>query len=320
MSRLKRYTDSIDNFIRNKSCISGDNLDNHNLITKEIDKCDHMCATLLLTVLNTACKKTKKTIHGYHMACGIDMIHMITRLLDDKIEYENEYGREKIRNTVAELSTCVYQSLSSNIDTVSFNMKDVAFKIQTFCNNYLNKKIYKIVKYDGYVSSKKMQKSDILNIKFKKEDEIKEKLQKMYVVDKSIMLEKIESTYGAMCQCSLVLGWVLGGGDEKHLESLEQLGIYLGIMFKLCKDFENIENDILECGKITNNFVVNSGIHESFGLFMDAKTKFMEGCLVLDIYSHTAKEIVDAIESKFDSCIENASLDMKTTYSSFSKH
>ena len=317
MSRISRYQDGVDKFLRTKNCATKNDIDNIDYVMKNIDKCDHICAILLLTVLNSHAKKRKLKIHGYHMACGIDILHMIVSIIDDRYKKEEEYGKDKIKNICSELTTCIYRSLAENIETIKYNMKDETLKINIFCSNYLTNRIYKITKFETLLSSKKMTKSDIMCIKFSKEVDVKLKLQKMFRLDKDVLLDKIKTTYGYMAQIALVMGWILGGGEEKIVEKIEYIGLDLGIMIKICHDFDNIESDILNCPKITTNFVVNIGIQESFSLFMECKTRFLEGCLSLGIYTTTTKEIIDLIESKIDKCIENASLDMKSIYSSF---
>jgi hypothetical protein len=319
MSRISKYQNSVNRFLKTKSCVSKNDLDNSDFIAQNIDKCDHMCAILLLTILNSHAKKNNLKIHGYSMACGIDILHMLVRLLDNRIYNEETFGKDKLKNICTELSMCVYKSLAQNIETIKYNMKDTSLKIYIYCSNYLNRKMYDITKFETFISSKKMVKSDVLTIKFTDNDGIKTKLQKMFKLDKDILIKKVETTYGYMCQCALVLGWILGGGDEKMVESLEKLGIHLGNMLKICYDFDNIENDIVNCTKITHNLVVNIGIQDSFRIFMDSKASFLEGCLTFGIYTNTTKEIIDLIESKIDKCIESANIDMKSTYSSFTR-
>lgn len=319
MSRISKYQNSVNRFLKTRSCISKNDLDNSDFINQNIDNCDHMCAMLLLTILNSHAKKNNLKIHGYSMACGIDILHMLVKLLDNRIYNEETLGRDKLKNICMELTTCVYKSLAQNIETIKYNMKDTSLKIYIYCSNYLNKKMYDITKFETFITSKKMTKSDVLTIKFSDESAIKTKLQKMYKIDKDIIIKKIESTYGYMCQCALVLGWILGGGDENLVDSLEKLGLHLGNMLKICYDFDNIENDILNCTKTTPNLVVNIGIEDSFCIFMDSKSRFLEGCLTFGIYTNTTKEIIDLIESKIDKCLESANIDMKSTYSSFTR-
>ena len=317
MSRILRYNESINRFFKKNSCISKDNLENKEYIEKNINKYDHICSILLLTVLNSHTKKNNLKIHGYYIACGIDIINLIVHLIDDRIYNEGILGKDKLTNICIELILCIYKSLSQNIETIKYITKENTVDIYIYCLNYLNNKLYDIIKIEDLSSNKKMTKNDIITIKSINNENIL-KLQKMFKLDRYILIKNIESTYGNMCQIALVIGWILGGGDDKMIENLEHLGIHLGIMLKICYDYENIENDINNAIKTTKNIVVNIGINDSFNLFMDSKVKFIEGCLTLGIYTITTKEIIDLIESKIDKCLENSNIDMKSTYSSFS--
>lgn len=326
MSRISRYQDTVDRFLRTKSCISKNNIDNIEFIEKNIEKNEHICAVLLLTILNSHAKKNNLKIHGYFIACGLDILYSIVDLLNNRTYSEELYGKDKIKNICTEFTACVYKSLAENIDAIKLDMKQHTLKINLFCFNYLNSKIYDILKYDNLLSSKKMIKSDILTLKYKNEDAVKNKLKKMFVLDKDIVMKKIETTYGYTCQCALVLGSIMGGVNLNDINydqtkimiiTLEQLGIYLGNMLKICRDYDNIENDILIANKTTSNIVVNIGLEESFIIFMESKTLFISGCLSLGIYSNTTKEIIDLIENKIDKCIVDANIDMKSKYSSF---
>ena len=97
------------------------------------------------------------------------------------------------------------------------------------------------------------------------------------------------------------------------------IGDCFGLLYKLCKDFERIENDIKKSNKYSLNFVVNEGVHETFILFMDIKTKLIEQCMILNIHTHTLKEVLDELEKNVDNCLKSSSIDMKSQYSSFSK-
>jgi 5'-3' exonuclease len=56
------------------------------------------------------------------------------------------------------------------------------------------------------------------------------------------------------------------------------------------------------------------GLQEAFELFMEAKTKIIESCITLDLYSNTMKEVLDLIETRIDNLIEKTRPDLKSNY------
>ena len=79
-------------------------------------------------------------------------------------------------------------------------------------------------------------------------------------------------------------------------------------------DFENIIQDINNNTKYCLNLVINTGIQETFTLFMTTKTKIIELCLKHNMYSHTIKEVIDLLELKIDKCLKSADIDMNSAY------
>ena len=41
--------------------------------------------------------------------------------------------------------------------------------------------------------------------------------------------------------------------------------------------------------------------------------------MILNIHTHTLKEVLDELEKNVDNCLKSSSIDMKSQYSSFSK-
>ena len=169
-----------------------------------------------------------------------------------------------------------------------------------------------------------MTKSDLLNLKTIT-PELYKKISNMNKYDQKDFTDYIKNKYGNLGKMIIVLSWIMGGGstDKKTLSILEGIGEKFGLIYKICIDFENVITDIKNSdntiNNITNNTIVNIGVQESFELFMELKSSFYEESLKLEIYTHTMKEVIDELEIKMDKCIENCKIDMKSTYSSFSK-
>jgi hypothetical protein len=112
----------------------------------------------------------------------------------------------------------------------------------------------------------------------------------------------------------------MGLGDEKMIRNFEKMGTHLGILIKLANDFQNLERDIETSDGVTYNLIANYGIHECFKLFDENKLKLLEGCLTLNVYNTTIKEVIDHIEKKFDDRLKNTDLELASKYSSFSSN
>lgn len=319
MSRISRYQTCVDKYLKNKSVFMKDNVDNLDIISENIELCDHSLAIILLTTMNNVRGSKQKNIHGYSMSTGIDILTMITRLTDNKSHYEDVHGKDRLKNTINELTSGIYKSLFENLETVKHSTKsDDGFKISQLCLEQLSEKIYNITKYYNYLSNKKMLKSDVTNLKFKNKEIIKNKYSKLYKIEKDEIIKYVDEKYGSLCKLTLILGWILGGGDEKTIETLEKLGQNLGYIMKVYYDFTNIEEDIENASKTTYNLIANIGVKDSYILYVENKTSFIEGCCLLGIYSNTTKEILDILEEKIDKCLEESNIDLRSTYSSFS--
>jgi len=154
-----------------------------------------------------------------------------------------------------------------------------------------------------------------MTYKFTNKLTIEAKYKKVKKIDKDELLDYTDRKFGSVCQLAFVMGWIFGLGDEKSITSFEKLGTSLGIIIKLANDFKNLERDITSATTSTFNLIINLGIHECFSIFDKNKLKLLEGCLTLDVYSITIKEIIDHIEKTFDTHLKKTNLDLKSQYS-----
>jgi geranylgeranyl pyrophosphate synthase len=187
-------------------------------------------------------------------------------------------------------------------------------KIQTF----IVKKLLDIARHEEFKGDEKIHKTDVVRYRFSDKNVINNKYRKLQMIDKDKLIDYVERTYGSVCQCAFVCGWLLGFGDEKMINNLERLGTHLGLLIKLSTDFKNLERDLNNATTTSTNLIINYGIHECFRLFDDSKIKLLEGCLTLDIYNITIKEVIDHIEKTFDNHLKNSDLELVSRYSSFS--
>lgn len=304
-SRFALYQNSIRKFIVNQSVIANHTYKNRFI---ELSKnSDYILPIALLTIMNNQQKKNKVSVtHGYGMATGIELINILFTLL-------HNYDIELVPITVS----LIYTALSHTINDL-FQQHVEFNKNAIHCNEQLNSKLTQIIstvlgfKPSGCILIKK---TDLIKYHFVN-PKCFEKLQLIKQHPKDILIAYITNTYGNMCRIALILGWLLGGSSPDMIPNLERLGFHLGMMIKLSYDFTNIEHD-LNTSKdgISQNYVLNYGIQDSFDLFMESKTKFIEGTLTLTLSTPTIKEFVDLLESKIDITINNASPELHLTSS-----
>jgi hypothetical protein len=312
MSRISRYQESIEKFIKNKNINTYFSDEYNDLISDKLMKSDHLGGIILSTIFNHNSKKSNVKGHGYFLGIAVDILLI---MLESK--NANLYFNQN-------LLIGIYKLLNENINIIKINDQDDLNKILIRTYEYFNIHIYNIITFPTNMQIKKMIKSDLLNLKTIT-DKLYKKISQMNRYVQEDIIEYIKISYGGIGKLILVLSWILGGGnlDKKTICALEIIGEKFGMIYKLSFDFDNIINDINSCDQanqnITRNIVINIGIQESFALFMELKSSFYEEAFKLGIYTHTMKEVIDELEVKIDKCIENSKVDMKSTYSSFSK-
>ena len=317
MSRICRYQDSVSRFIKTKSCYS-DTIKNNASIDAILNLNDHVSSIILLTILNGQYKKKNlKSHHGYYMASGIDLMMSVAYLYNNLKYFEIKYGKDIIRNFVTQVPIYVFECLSQNVEILeNITEKEKVLKINRKITTYVHKKLLDLVKMEVYEGDELVNKCDVMKHKFTDKTNVENKYKKIKKLDKDILMDYTDKKFGSVCQCAFVIGWLFGLGDEKMIGNFEKLGSHLGILIKLSNDFKNLERDILNADKSSLNLIVNLGIHECFSLFDESKLKLLEGCLTLDVYSITIKEVIDYVEKTFDTYLKNSDLDLKSQYSS----
>jgi hypothetical protein len=313
MSRIERYQESINKFIKSKDIFPSDIKD---LLLKR----DHLCGIIFATLLNHNSKKTNFKVHGYYIACAIDLLHELIEIIQRKKEIEH--------NKFTQLVYLVIQLVNLNLENIKVSQKqeDILNKIIFFAHSYIISKLSEITKQYEFQCNKKVLKSDLLSISYI-DKTIINKYKNLFKIDHNILLDYVTNTYGNVGDIVFVIGWAIGGGDRKPelMKNLQSIGDKFGLLYKLCRDFEKIEEDINNANDVTGqnkyslNFIINDGVQESFILFMEIKTQLIEDCLSLNIYTHTLKEVLDELEKNVDKCLSSSSIDLKSTYSSVSK-
>lgn len=318
MSRLSRYQTSIRKFICDKSSLS-------TCLYKEpiielIQESDFILPITLLTVMKNIPTKHRslEPSHGYDMATGIELLNCLLSIAESNKTFKDKDILLLI------IPPLINLTLITNINNLIQNTKDEHYKIILNINKYafiqLNEKIIQLIIQMNTGKQVLMEnildKSPPYNLsKFHfKNSKKKSKIQKIKIISNDKLLNHIDNTMGTLSKITLILGWILGGGDHKMIPSLERLGIHLSLLLKISNDFNNLEKDIDTAIEncVSTNYVINVGITNAYELFNDSKEKFNEGILLLDLYTPTIKEFIDVLEERVDQAIEQSSPDLKS--------
>jgi hypothetical protein len=293
----------------------------NNTIYNKIKDNDMIIPILFLTIMNNQNKKNHISMQGYYIAssiafliCELEFIenksNLITQLsIDDYIKMSNilfinstkslQQNIESIKNT--------YQSQPQNlvnIITHSLSIFNSTFKVINSYNDY------------KFNFTNKGCNNNVITWYLKNNTELIDKFKTFKQLTKESLNEYIDKKYVSICELSIVLGWIIGGGEIKEITRIKKSARYFAIMYKISKDFENLSNDIKNSDKYSANYVLNYGLQDAYELFLDNKQKFIEESMIEDIYTNTVKEIIDTIEVNVDLIIDQTSPDLKSSYSS----
>ena len=317
MSRLCRYKESLHRFIKDRSCLfnkeSMPNANIESIIYNRVTESDLLLPIMLLTIMNNQNKKNSKTIQGYYAASSIQIVQIILDII------ENEESTNIYNATKEYLLVTGIQSLSQNLETVKDNFDgDLASDI--IINSL---KIYHDkVSYSNILQECKFEIdtrkpcNDLKNWYIKDDDSLIGHFNKLKTVTQKSFKEYIEKKIGSLCELAFQIGWVIGCGTQKDIKKINKIAKSFCYIYKLSHDFENLESDIRNAKDgITKNFVINCGLQNSYEIFMENKHKFIEYAMTLDIFTTTIKEIMNYIEAKVDTVIEETSPDLKSNYS-----
>ena len=312
MSRISRYQESIEKFIKNKNINNYFSEEFSEIINKKLLESDHLGGIIVSTLFNHNAKKNNIKGHGYFIGIIIDIILLIIN------------SKDKNTNVNFNLFIGLYKILSENMNIIKTSKHEDMNKIILTALTYFNDNIYDILTLNKIGEIQKMTKSDLLNLKLMNE-KLYKKLSQMNRYNQEDFINYITRIYGKLGKLIFILSWIVGGGkqDKDTIKAIEIIGEKFGLIYKICYDFENIINDIETHNKDNNNntsynILINLGIQESFSLFMETKSIFYEESFKLEIYTHTMKEVIDELENKIDKTLEDCKIDLKSVYSSFS--
>ena len=327
ISRIDKYQDGLVKFLKTKSFFAKSESISNKIINDMIINEDHISAILCLTVLNNQCKKNDIKIHGYYLASGIDALMILSKICENKGYYNDKYQSNTIDNMIIEVVCGFYKCITQNIDTIRLSRNGIInAKLTQLCIEYTTNLIPNVTNGVLINTTQKMKKTDLLA--FNINDDLYKKYKQLKMVDKSIIYKNIIDRYGSVCKLAFCLGWLFGQNDDimlskiKKLEEnysiikLEKLAEDISVFLKIYDDFKNIEKDIENSDKshITLNFVINYGIKEAYIELIEAKTRFIEGSMLLEIETKTIREVIDMIIEEINVIVKDISVDINTQY------
>ena len=259
MSRISRYQDSVTRFIKQRSCLSTLEPDLKNKILEMTDECDHVISILLLTVMNSQSHKSSMTINGYYIASGIEMMLYSVLINDNKDYYTKKFGKDHVNEILSRISGMVNICLSHNLELLQGNFTGTNYtKLLKLIHNItrqLNSGIYKLTIDPQIILGDNIIKTDATKYKFNNINIATQQIIKLKRVNSEKINKYVTDKYGFICQQALIVGWLLGGGDEKLLLNIEKLGMYFAYMVKCVQDFTYIERDLEHATSYTHNII-----------------------------------------------------------------
>lgn len=303
-----------------KNCFNCEtcNKDINNYIFTLIQENDSIYSTLFLTVMNNQNKKNRMSLQGYYVATCIEFFDVLTNVVENRDKIINSFGVHKYIKLSNNLFIYANKSLQQNIESVkNIFLPDNLDKIIITSSNLINevfKNIMGLFDHKFEVTNSKCN-FNIIDWYLKSDDDLTKKFKSLSKITKNSLNIYINKKYFYMSELAISLGWMFGNGSILNLEMFSQTFKYFGIMYKLSKDFENVEQDIKKSTIYSPNYVINFGLQEGYESFIDNKQLFIADMLASDVYSNTLKEILDKIEFDIDTIIEQTSPDLKSNYS-----
>ena len=203
--------------------------------------------------------------------------------------------------------------MSKNVEQIyQLTNKDKVMKIYNICLKYMIDKLMNIMDTELFETTNEyITKTDVIRYDFKI-DNPKKKLMGIKQAKQDKLLEWVKRKYGSLMSVAFVMSWMLTRNDDKMIPQLETIANHFGVMYKIVYDFEHLESDLNNATDISSNMVINYGIQDMFELYNESKVRFIEGCIMMEMYSNTIKEVIDVMETKIDHILDNTDVDMRS--------
>jgi hypothetical protein len=311
---MNKYEDNLTKYIKIKRYIDNLSECSKNILSEQLIN-NHTIAIVVLTIVNKLSIKNNK-IQGYSLASGIYLLNAIINIYDIYEYHENKYDINDIHNLCMEITILFYNLIIENMKQLNHLSNDKLLKIYQSAIFYINKHLYKCIRIDKIKSTNHMKKHEIYNYNFEDTNLLK-KYKKLHYIDKDTINKYINDKYGSIASIAIILGWIIGNGDDNKIQMMEQMGLLFGQLVKISNDFKNIERDIKYVSTISYNIVINLGIKESFRRYVESKTQFIELCMTCDIYTKVMSEIIVSFDNIINENLDKLkTIDLDTEFTS----
>lgn len=319
MSRLPRYIDSLNKFVKERSCISKiySNIEQNNTVDPEdlqiitkINDSEVILPILFLTIMNSQNKKQKITAQGYYASTSILFLSTIINFMENKEILK--------QNTLRDLIMYTNKSIIQNLDNTKhlISGSDMVYILNMYSAQLSKENLLSdiVLQSNNLPLISDISKLFIEN--HEKSDLLKQNYSKIIQVTKDSYDQYIDKKYGVLCEIAFCTSWIIGCGPSSDILKIKRLSKQFSIIYKICMDFENLENDLLNISPNhkSKNYVINFGIQESCDVYLGHKQKFIENCMLLKIYSSTIKEILNYIQKKVDYVLDQTTPDLKSNF------
>ena len=98
---------------------------------------------------------------------------------------------------------------------------------------------------------------------------------------------------------SFIFGYILAGGDIKNLHLLEKISIKFSMIFQICDDFEDYEEDKNK-KYIIMNYVILLGKSDAFKLYQNERNEFIALMKSIHLYSDLFNDIINYLNLKIE--------------------
>lgn len=305
-NKITRYNDLFFKFLNRRSNYSKIiNSSNQNdlavTILEKIDMSIPIFCLHLIGIMNNNTSNNGKSNHSYFFATAV--FYMLTILKIKEHYYNNG-------NYLLELLPIyTIMEIIQNSKTMNLN-KNVDSDVLNLTTEILEN----ISKPRFFKNTSRVKKTDITKYNFQNPNTLK-KYEKMERIEYNDLITYINETYGALFKYILDVSVIVTSFKNKIPEKQHKS---LGFLIKIIEDFMNMEKDINDAiEKYTTNICVNIGIDATYQLYINNKILFIELGSSLDI-SSTVTAIIDILDDKFNNCLNNLYIDLKTQNSSYS--
>jgi len=310
-TRITKYQQSIYNFLKSKLSINYISHEDAEMIIDKIKNNYYLLAIFLLTMSNNI-KKNKIHQHGYYIGTSIELLLLV---LQSK-EKENmvNLDNKQLLKIVSLINIFYANHLEHSMQLL---LKDKSLKSYNTSIKQINNKIISLLN-DNTLELELFDftKTDLFNYKFddKKVENYKNKLKTSKKIKQEDLLKYIETKYCSIVELGCLLTWVSAGGSENNNLTVQKMGKYYGFLMKLYLDIIELDYDIENINNYSTNIIINLGVQNTFEYFITYKKKLIEVTIKLGLFNNIIREIIEYIENKLDTFIENTILDMREEY------